>query len=100
MTPSTVTRGPIERFDEGLGQRETRSLDDNMIGRALAIEQLCHGGKEIVRDRTANAPIGELDNVVFATAFGAAFLQNLAVHADIAKLVDDERQTASAAVFQ
>ena len=69
-------------------------------GRLFALEQLRHRRDEIVGDGAADAAIGELDDVVLAAGFGAAALQHVAVDAEIAELVDDERDALAAGILQ
>ena len=83
--------GPVEGAHQRLRQGEARGLDDDVLGRRVAIEELLHGGDEIVRHRAADAAIGELDDIVLAAGLVAAGFEDLAVDADIAELVDDER---------
>ncbi len=60
-------------------------------GRFVAVEQLLHGRDEIVGDGAADAAIGEFDDVVLGAGLRAAALQHVAVDAEIAEFVDDQR---------
>ncbi len=99
MTPSTVSaradRRPVERLHQRLGQREARGLDDDVVRPVLAAEKRLDGWDEIVGHGAAQAAIGELDDVFLAAALNAARAQDVAVDADIAELVDDEREAAA-----
>ncbi len=90
---------PVERLDERLRQREAGCLDDEMIGRGIERQQPFDRGQEVVRDGAADAAIGEFDDGVFRADGVAAALQrlaeDLAVDADVAELVDDQREAAS-----
>ena len=63
-----------------------------MVGRTAAGEELFHGGDEVVGDSAADAAIGELDHVLGAAGLLTAIGKDLAIDADIAELIDDERQ--------
>ena len=63
-----------------------------MIRTRVLRQQLLHARQEIIGDRAADTSIGKLDDVVSATAFGAAILKHRTIHADVAELVDDKRQ--------
>ena len=69
-TPSTVTRAlharPGEGLHQRLRQRQARGLDDDVVGRRVAPEDLLHRRQEIVGDGAADAAVGELDDVVRA----------------------------------
>ena len=91
---------PVERLHQRLWQRETRRLDEDVIRARLAREQRLHRRHEIVRDRAAQAAVGQFDDVLFRAGFDAAAAQNLAVDADIAELVDDEREPPPLHVLQ
>ena len=54
---------------------------------------------ELVRDRAAQAAIGKLDDILLGAGGVAARLENLAVDADIAELVDDHREAAALRVL-
>ena len=71
-----------------------------MIRRGIAGDQLFHRRNEIVRDRAADAAIGEFDNVVRIAGIIAAIGQQAAIDADIAELVDDQRDPPAARILQ
>src|SRR3546814_3587683 len=71
-----------------------------MVGRIGAVEQLLQGGQEIVGHRAAQAAVGQLDDVVIRAIGTAAGLQQLAIDADLAEFVDDQRQPAAPGVAQ
>ena len=69
-----------------------------MIGLRLARDERHHRGREIVGDRAADAAVGKFDDRLFrAGRVGAAF-EEIAVDADVAELVDDEREPPPAGV--
>src|SRR5262245_61894110 len=84
----------MERLDQRLRQSEPRSLDDDVLDLRLAREDLIERRHELVGHRAAQAAIGELDDVLLGAGGVAATLQDLAVDADIAELVDDHREPA------
>ncbi len=55
--------------------------------------------QEIIGDGAADAAIGELDDALLLVARGvAAGLQDVAIDADVAELIDDQREAAAAGV--
>ena len=88
--------GPVESLDQRLGQREARGLDNDMVRSASAPGQRFDGRQEVVGNGAAEAAIGEFDDGVFRTIGGTAGLENVTVDADVAELVDDEREAATA----
>ena len=65
-----------------------------------ALEQPRHGRQEIVGDGAADAAIGQLDDVVLGAGVVAAAEQQLAVDAEFAELVDDDREPLPAGMRQ
>ena len=55
---------------------------------------------EVVGHGAADAAIGQLDDVLLRAGLDAAALQDLAVDADVAELVDDDGEPPAAGVFQ
>jgi hypothetical protein len=93
-------RGPVERVHEGLRQGEARGLDQNVLGRVRPLEQSRQSRHEVVRDRTADAAVRQLDDVLLRAARDAAALEEGAVEAQFAELVHEHGEPASACVFQ
>ena len=89
---------PAERLHQRLGKGETRSLDDDVVGRSVAVEQGLDGGEEVVRDGAADAAVGELEDVVLHAVLDAAALDDLRVDAELAELVNDEREAPTVGV--
>ena len=89
---------PVESLDQRLRQREAGGLDDDMVGPRLARQQRRHGGGEIVGDRAADAAVGELDDRLARAGLVGAALEQVAVDADVAEFVDDEREAPSAGI--
>src|SRR5690606_36283421 len=83
--------GPVEGADQRLRQGETGGFNDDVIELFLAGEQRLHGGDELVGHGAADAAIGELDHILFAAGLVAAAGENVLVDAQIAKLIDDQR---------
>ena len=91
---------PLEGFDERLGKREARRFDDDVIRRGPARQQRFESRHEIVGDGAAKATVRQLDDIFFRAALDAARAQDGAVHADVAELIDDERQAPALRVFE
>ena len=89
---------PVEGGDQRLRQGETRGFDDDVVRLHVAVEQLLHGRDEIVGHCAADAAIGELDDVVLGAVFGTATLQHVAIDAEIAEFVDDQRDLLAACI--
>ena len=68
------------------------------FGRAR--QDLVERRHEIVGHGAADAAIGELDDVLLRAGLDAAALEDLAVDADVAELVDDDRQPPAAGVLE
>ena len=104
MTPSTVTRlltrRPLERLHQRLRQSQARGLDQDVVDLRRARQDQVERRHEIVGHGAADAAIGELDDVLLRAGLDAAAFEDLAVDADIAELVDDDRQPAAAGVLQ
>ena len=71
-----------------------------MIGGVFAVEQFFHCRDEVIRDGAADAAVGELHHIVFGAGFIAAAFEDIAVHAEIAKFVDNERDAFAVSVLQ
>ena len=54
---------PVEGLDQGLGEREARGFDDDVLGRRVEREQRLDRRDEVVGDRAAKASIRELDDM-------------------------------------
>ncbi len=91
---------PVEGAHQRLRQSEARCLDDDMLGRPVAVEEFLHRRHEVIRDRAADTAIGELDDVLLATDIVAAAFEDFAVDADIAELVDDKGDPPPLGVLQ
>ena len=87
---------PVEGLDQGLRQSEPRGLDENVLGRQVAVDQRLHGGYEIVGHGAAQTSIGELDDILLGAALDAAASQDFAVDADAAELIDDDGEALAA----
>ena len=64
------------------------------------VEQRVQGRHEIVGHRAADAAVGQFDDVFLRAAFDAAALDEGAVEADIAELVDEHGEPAAAGILQ
>ena len=87
---AALDRRPVERLHQRLGQREAGGLDHDVLDRRPQRQNRVERRHELVRHRAAQAAIGELDDVLLRTGGIAAALEDLAVDADIAELVDDD----------
>ena len=67
-----------------------------MLRRRDAVDQRLHGGDEIFSHGAAEAAIGELDDILLRAAFDAAALQDFAIDADAAELIDDDGEPLAA----
>jgi hypothetical protein len=63
-----------------------------VLGARVAGEDLAHRRQEVVGHGAADAAVAELDHVVLGAALDPAAEQQLAVDAELAELVDDQRQ--------
>ena len=104
MTPSTVTRvrtsGQLKAFTSGFGSARPEVSMTMWSGGSGRFEQLLDGRQEVVGHGAADAAVGELDDVVLRAGRDAAARQELAVDAELAELVDDEREAAAVGVAQ
>ena len=91
---------PLEGLHERLRQSETRGLDQDMVDLRRARQDLVERRHEIVGYGAADAAIGELDDVFLRAGVDAAALEDFAVNADVAELVDDQRQPLALGVFE
>ena len=71
-----------------------------MLDRRPARENRIERGDELVGDRAAQAAVRKLDNVLLRAGRIPAALENLAVDADIAELVDDDGEFSPLRVRQ
>ncbi len=86
---------PFECFQQRFRQRESGGLDQDVVGRLRPRQQRRDGRHEVVGDGAAQAAIGEFDDgVLGAIGVGAAF-QDIAVDAEVAEFVDQDRQPAA-----
>ena len=91
---------PAERLQQRLRQRQPGGLDQDVLGRVGTIEQRLDGRQEIVGDGAAQAAVGQFDDVLIRATCDAATAQGLAVDAERAEFVDDDRDAPSAGVLQ
>ena len=91
---------PFEGLDQRLGQSEPRGLDQNMLGRVVALDQRPHGRQKIFGDGAAETSVGQLDDILLVASLDAAAAQGLAVDAEAAELVDDQREAPPIGVLQ
>ena len=91
---------PVEGAHEGLRQGEARGLDQDVLGRVRPVEQRVQGRDEIVGHRAADAAVGQFDDVFLRAALDAAALDEGAVEAEIAELVDENGEAAPAGVLE
>jgi hypothetical protein len=93
-------RRPMEGLNQGLRQREAGRFDHDMLDAWLARENQIECGDELVRHRAAQAPVGQLDDILFGAGGVAATFENFAVDADVAEFVDDHRDPSALRVSE
>jgi hypothetical protein len=71
-----------------------------VLGRIGPVEQRVQGRNEIVGHRAAQTAVRELDDVFLGAALDAASFDEGAVEAEIAELVDENGEAASACILQ
>ena len=91
---------PVERLHQRFRQRQARRLDDDVLGRIGEAEQALERGDEVVGDGAADAAVGEFDDAILGAGLDAAALEDFAVDADVAELVDDDGQAAPLGILQ
>ena len=84
--------GPVEGLDKRLRQGESGCFDNDVVGLRFLRQKLLDARQEIIGHGAADTAIRELYNIFGAAAVSAAFLQHVAIHADIAEFIDDQRQ--------
>ncbi len=92
--------GPGEGLHQRLGQGEARRLDNDVVGRFGPVEQRGDRRQEVVGDGAADATVGQLDDIVGLAAGNGAALDDAAIDAQVAELVDDQRDPAPVGTFQ
>ncbi len=97
---AALHRRPLERLDQRLGQRQAGGLDQDVVDLRRARQDLVERRHEIVGDGAADAAIGQFDDVFLRAGVDAAALQDLAVDADIAELVDDDGEPLALGVLE
>ena len=97
---AALHRRPLERLHERFRQSEAGGLDQDVVDLRRARQDQVERRHEIVGHGAADAAIGELDDVLLRARLDAAALEDIAVDADVAELVDDDRQPAATGVFQ
>ena len=71
-----------------------------MLGRVRPVEQRVQGRDEIVGDGAADAAVRQFDDVLLRAACDAAALDEGAVEAEIAELVDENGEAAPAGILE
>ena len=84
---------PVKCLNQGLRQGQTRCFDNDMIGKQPLFQQLLHAWQKIIGHCATNTAIGKLDDIIDLTSLGGAIAKYRRIHADIAKLIDDQCQT-------
>ncbi len=90
----------MERLHQRLGQRQAGGLDDDVLDRRRAGENGVERGHELVGHGAAQAPVGKFDDVFLRACGIAAALEDFAVDAHVAELVDDDSEPPSVHVLQ
>ncbi len=92
--------GQLNAFSSGLGKARPLVSITMCSGGARPIEQRLHGRQEVLGDGAAQAAIRQLDDVLLIAALDAAGAQHLAIDAERAELVDDDRDAPAARMRQ
>ena len=91
---------PVEGPHKRLRQGQPAGLNHNMVGSIFSSQKLFHCGYEIIGDRAADAAIGQLHHIFLTAGFITAALQYVAIHAKIAKLIDDQGDSTALCILQ
>ena len=91
--------GPIKRLQQRLGQSQPRSFDQDMIGPLGQGQQRFDRGNEIFRHGAADATVRQFDDVFHGAIVIGARFQDVAIHPDCAKLIDQHRQALALRVL-
>jgi hypothetical protein len=95
---AALDRRPMEGLHQRLRQREAGGLDNDMLYRRRARENLIERRHELVGDSAAEAAVGKLDDILFGAGRVAAAFEEFAVDPDIAELIHDNGEPASVRV--
>ncbi len=88
-------RRPVEGAQERLRKRQPRGLDQDVVGARIEGEERLDRGDEVVGDRAADTSVRQFDDVLGGAVGDGAGLQDLAVHSNVAELVDDDGEAAT-----
>ena len=91
---------PLERLHQGLRQRQPARLDHDVIDPRLQRQDPVQRRHEVVRHRAADAPVGQLDDVLVRAPLHPAAPQDLPVDPDVAELVHDHREPPPPGILQ
>ena len=94
---------PLEGLHQRFGQGQAASLDQDVVQVATACHQLAHHREEFFLHGAAQAAVGQLVNAaggLFFSATDAALLEDFAIDAQFAELVDDDRDAAALGVVE
>ncbi len=91
---------PVESAHQRLRQGKARGFDHDMVDLALALQKLLHRRDEILGHGAADTAVGKLHHILFGAGLVAAALEDIAIHAQIAELVDDQGDAPPARVLQ
>ena len=84
----------MKRPEQRLRQSQTRGFNNNVIRWRRLRQQRLDRRQKIISNRTADAAIGQLDDIFLSTVRAAASSKDITINTDITKLIDDQRQTA------
>ncbi|MNS31196.1 hypothetical protein D3C72_632450 [compost metagenome] len=94
---------PLEGLHQRFGQGQAAGFDEDMVQVATACHQLAHHREELFLHGAAQAAVGQLVDATGGFFFGAtdaALLEDFAVDAQFAELVDDHRNAAALGVVE
>ncbi len=86
-----------------LGQGQARRFDEDVIKIAASCDQFAHHREELFLHRAAQAAVGQFVDAAAGFFFGAAdgaLLEDFAVDAQLAELIDDHRDTPALGVVE
>ena len=94
---------PLEGLHQRFGQGQAAGFDQDVVQVAAASHQLAHDREELFLHGAAQAAVGQLVDTATGFFFGAAdaaLLEDLAVDAQFAEFVDDDRNATALGVVE
>nr|GFB25765.1 hypothetical protein [Tanacetum cinerariifolium] len=94
---------PLKGLDQRLGQRQPRGFDQDVVEVAATGNQLLHHREEFFLNGAAQAAVGQFVHPAkgfFLGATDGALLEDVAVDAQLAEFVDDDRDTPALGIVE